>query len=363
MHQEKKSDVDFATTLKQIELSEQLTRVAMNRLVQFAPGPQTTEQIYVLESRSAILPPPAADLPSTPAPDAAQAQAILAKASAYVTRTYSQLPSLAANRTTLRFQDNVDTIGPSSGITGSATDVVTTAGFSNPASFVHYLNSSASRIVLEHGAEKPSAEKDKTRWGANKMIAIQSPDPALGQVFEAAQESASLQFKRWQLIDNKPIAVFSFAVPHRISKLDLKVCCFPKIDQQGIAHFYTSTTAAAFGGDTSSGAGGVSGDWQTNTDWHDFQSTVPYHGDLFIDPDSGVVLRMITEAELKSSDVVHQVDTRIDYGAVKSGDRALIVPIKSFVNTIVVPYGDSGARIYTTRCTLFTSEFSGYQPE
>jgi hypothetical protein len=361
MQKEKKADVDFATALKQVELSEQLTRITMNRVVQLAPGPQTTEQIYVLEARSATLPPPPSDLPSTPAPDSAATQAILAKASNYVARVYSALPSLAANRTTLRFQDNVEAVGPSSGITGSATEVVTSAGFSNAASFVHYINSSASRMVLEHGAEKPSAEIDKTKWGANKMIAIQSRDPSLAQVFEAAQQSASLQFLRWELINGKPAAVFSFAVPQKASNLDLKVCCFPKIDQQGIAHFYNSSTAAAFGG-TGNG-GGVSGDWQTTTDWHDFHSIVPYHGEFFIDPESGVVLRMITQAELKPSDVVHQVDTRIDYGPIKSADRIFIVPVKSFVNTVVVPYGESGARIYTTRCTLFTSEYSGYQPQ
>jgi hypothetical protein len=69
---------------------------------------------------------------------------------------------------------------------------------------------------------------------------------------------------------------------------------------------------------------------------------------------------MITEAELKPTDVVHQVDTRVDYGPAKAGATAFVVPLKTFVNTIVVPGGESGSGSYTTRTTLFTSEFTDY---
>lgn len=358
MQQEKKSDTDVATELKQLELSEELTRATMINIVKLAPGPYTTEQIYVLEARSADLIPPASDLPSATAPDDAARKAILDRAANYVTRTYAQLPSLAARRTTLRFQDNVDAVGQSSGITGSATDVVTTPGFSKPPSFVHYISSSESAVAFDHGAEKLLPETTKIPWGANKMIALEDPPPSLDAVFRQAQQAGSIHWLRWELINGKPAAVFAYEVPRKNSKLAVKICCFPKIDQQGIAHFYTATSGAAFGGDGS--AGGVSGDWQTSTDWHDFHANPGYRGELFIDPDSGTVVRMITEAELKPTDVVHQVDTRIDYGPVRVGASTLIVPVKTYVNTLVVPGGDSGAASYTTRCTLFTSEYSDY---
>ena len=92
MQQDKKADVDVATELKQIELSEELTRTAMNGLMRFVAGPRTTEQIYVLEARSADLIPPSSDLPSTPPPDDAAQRAILAKASTYVSDTFNKLP-------------------------------------------------------------------------------------------------------------------------------------------------------------------------------------------------------------------------------------------------------------------------------
>lgn len=362
MQRDKKTDPDVATVLKQLELSEELTRERMNSLVPLAPGPYSTEQIYVLEASSADLAPPPSDLPATPAPDAAAQKAILARAAEYVAHTYNQLPQLAANRTTLRFQDNVDVVGQSSGVVGSVSEIDTSSpGFVPRAYFLHYINSSEAPVAFDRGAEKPSPSDPKIRWGANKMITLQTPDPNLGTVFQEAQQSGSIQWLRWELINGKPAAVFTFSVPRKRSRLDVKVCCFPKIDQQGTAQFYTSTTASAFGGDPSSGGGGVSGDWQTTTDWHDFNDTTPYHGEIFIDPVTGIVARMITMAEFKPSDFVHQIDTRVDYGPVMAGARPLILPVKIFINTLVVPGGDSGAAFYSTRRTLFISEFNGYR--
>ena len=114
LQQEKKVDQDVANALKQVVLTEELTRSTMNSLGEYAPGPLTTEQIYVLEARSAVLAPPAADIPTTPAPDAAAQKALLDKVSDYSAKTYSQLPAITATKTTLRFQDNIEAVAASS---------------------------------------------------------------------------------------------------------------------------------------------------------------------------------------------------------------------------------------------------------
>lgn len=361
LQQERKSDADVAAALKQVELSQELTRPAMNSLVDSAPGLHSTEQIYVLEAQSADLLPPESDLPATPAPDEAGKKAILERAAAYVTNVYEQLPELTATKTTLRFQDNVEALSASSGIQGSARDAVT-AGFSNPAAYVHYINSSETQVTSQHGAMKMPLAKDKTPWGANAMIALQEPEPNLGLVFHGAQDAGTLQWLRWELLSGKQTAVYSFTVPRKRSQLDVNVCCFPNVNQAGVATFYTAATANTLSGGTSTGgAGGVTGTFQTKTDWHNYKSTVPYHGEIFIDPESGVVLRMITQAEFKPGEVVHRIDTRVDYGTIRTGARTMIAPVKMFINTLVVPHGDSGARTYTTRCTLFTSEYKDYQ--
>lgn len=100
------------------------------------------------------------------------------------------------------------------------------------------------------------------------------------------------------------------------------------------------------------------------TDWHDFKANyLPYHGQLFVDPESGIVVRMITIAEFRNTDVVVQEDRRIDYAPVTVGGKSLVLPVRKMVNTEVVPAGDSGAAgRYTTRRTLLTAENRDFKP-
>jgi hypothetical protein len=356
MREQKKSDAEVADALKQVQLSEQLTRSTMNSLASYAPGPLTTEQIYVLEARSAVLAPPAADIPATPAPDAATQKAMLDKAVEYASKTYAQLPALSAIKTTLRFQDNVEAAAPSSGLVGSASQVTVGSSFVSPYQFVHYINSTDSVYSSDHGIEK--LPEDKTRWGSNKMIALQEPDPNVGKVLPEAQAVGSIRWLRWEDINGKPSAVFAFEIPKKKSHLGVDVCCFPNVDQTGVVRF----SSAAIGG-LQGGSGGATGNFQTTTGWHPYKSNgVPYHGEFFIDPDTGIVVRMIIEAEFKPSDVVHQLDTRVDYAPVKISDKTLVLPLKTVINTEVVPNGDSqAAGKFSTRCTLFTIEYKNYQ--
>ncbi len=83
LHHSQKSDAQVANELKQIELTEELTPAAMNGMVDLVDGPLSTEQMYVLEARSAMLAPPDTDLPKTAPPDPATQQALLAKAQDY----------------------------------------------------------------------------------------------------------------------------------------------------------------------------------------------------------------------------------------------------------------------------------------
>jgi hypothetical protein len=248
MHRDNKSDADVANALKQLELTEELTRSTMNDLVADVPGPLSTEQIYVLEARSAMLAPPPSDVPTAAAPDAAAQKAILDKTADYVSKNYSALPALAATKTTIRFQDNVEAAAPSSGIHGSATDVSTGSGFVSPYQFIHYINSTDTQVASEHGAEKMPSTKDKTPWGANKMIALQTPDPSLGTIFAEGQEAGDIKFLRWETVNGKQTAVFSFDVPKKKAHFAVNVCCFPSVEQTGTVRFSGQNGAGQPGG-------------------------------------------------------------------------------------------------------------------
>jgi hypothetical protein len=352
MRDQKKEDIDVATALKQVQLSEQLTLTALNSLVQDLPavngtaGLLSTEQIYVLEARSALLPPPATEIPASPAPDTAS---LLAKAAAYASNTYAQLPTLAADRITLRFQDNFETLPDSSGQSSGAKDATMGTGLApTHRVFIHYINSTDTPIALSKGQETLPA--DKTQWGRNKMIQVMDPDPNLATVISEAQASGGIQFERWETVNGKPAAVFSYAVNKKKTHMGVHVCCFPNINQAG----RTALPGDPFAAPT--------GNFQTSTSWSPYKKdSVPYHGEVFIDPGTGIVVRLITETEEKSSDMVHQVDERIDYGPVTAGDKTFVVPVRAVTITEVVPNGESGDGGVTIRRTLFTSEFKNYK--
>ncbi len=362
MQQGKKSDEDVAAALKQVELSEQLTRPVMNGLVDYVPGKLSTEQIYVLEAKSAILPPPPSDLPSTPPPDAAAQKALLDKAADYASKTYAQLPALAATKTSLRFQDNMEAVKASSGKHSSAT-YGDDPNLISASQFVHYINSTETPVEFVNGAEKLPTDKDKTPWGQNTQIALKGQGPVLTTVFQEAEAAGKINWLRWETVNGKAASVYAFSVDKRKSRYAVDYCCFPDTDQTGrLSYSAPIGTSGPGGGAPGNMDPSAKGNLQTNTSWHDFKTTVPYHGELFIDPDTGIVVRLVTQAEFKTSDVVHQEDRRIDFAPAAVGDKTMVLPLKTVINTEVVPNGESGSGKYTTRRTMFTIEYKDYQP-
>jgi len=365
VQQNKKTDEELAADLKQIELTEELTRAATNKFVALAPGRSSIEQIYVLQALSAMLPPPASDLPTTPAPDAAAQKALLDKAVDYTAKYYAQLPPLTATKTTLRFQDNMEKVNDCSGMVGCAKGAELSSGLSKSISFIHYVNSTETQVVSEHGRELEPATKDKNPWGANRMIALQVPDPSLGVILQEVQSAQNIQWLRWELINGKPASVYTFKVPTKNSAFAVDVCCFPRSTQTGKAEFYNNFSAKTVAGSEAApgGGGGVVGDFQTNTNFDQhFKAHVPYHGEIFVDAATGIVVRLILQAEFKASDEVQQEDWRIDYSPVMVGAKAMILPARTFLNTTVVPNGNSVSGKFSTRHTLFITDFKGYKP-
>lgn len=354
MHTQKKTDEEVATALKQVQLSEQIDVATINSMVANVPGQLTTEQIYVLQARAALLPPPATGIPTTPALDAGAQQAVLNKAATYLSGTWGQLPALTATKTTLRFQDNVDALADASSMHGGSTDSGTGL-WVNPYNYIHYINSTDTDIAFDKGAETIPA--DKTQWGRNKMIQSMEPDPDVAVIFNEAKDNGGFKWERWELINGKPAAVFTYDVPKKKSKMAVNVCCFPEVEQAGIMTLQSASLAGAQGTSGSTSSGNL----QTNTSWSPYkEKNVGYHGEFFIDPDTGIILRMITMDEQKSSDMVHQLDTRIDYDPVLVGGKPLMLPVKSFMITEVVPNGEAGAGGFSTRTTLFTAEYKNY---
>jgi hypothetical protein len=351
MQQAKKTDEEVASALKQVVLSEELTSSTMNSMVEYVPGKFSTEQIYVLEARSATLLPPADDLPTAGAPDAAAQKAMLDKAAEYAAKTYGVLPHLAATRTMVRFQDHVEQGPIASGLhSGAISDAGANPNLVTTNQFVHYINSTEAQVDFVNGAEKNPLGEPKGPSDPKGMLTLLGQEPALSTVFDEAQRAGKIRFLRWQLVNGKQAAVFAFNVDKKNTHYAVFDCCFPDVSQSGRVFFSSAST----------GGGGARGNLQTTTSWNFYKATVPYHGEIYINPESGIVVRLITQAEFKNSDMVHQEDQRIDYGPEQVGDKTLVVPVRTVINVEDVPNGDSNAANFSLRHTMFTAEYKDF---
>lgn len=337
-----KSDANVAAELKDVELTEEMTHGTMDSFKPLVPGQLTTEQLFVLEIRSAVLSPPASEIPAAPAPDATKQKAILDKATDYATKTYAQMPALTATRTLRRFQDNAQ---QDQQALGSHSTAVLAATYSP----VRYTASDDATVTFKNGVEVNPLAGEKAHWGENSMIALlgQAPDP--GAVLQDALAAGKLSWLRWETVAGHDLAVFSYSIDKKKSHYAVNYCCFPETSQVG--------QVAMRGQETAGGAG----NYQTSANWKDFKATEAYHGEIFIDPDTGVIYRLNTQVEFKGSDPVKTENQRIDYGVETIGDKKVVVPGFVTIDTVEQPFPDSPQGRYILRHTLFTENYSEYK--
>lgn len=351
----KKTDADVATVLQNVELTDQLTSPTMDSLAKQYSGSDTAQQLFVLEIRSAVLVPPASELPTAPPPDAAAQKAILDKAFDYAGKTFVQQPAVSGTKTVRRFQDDPPLLR---GIKFGAPPPAFTP--------IRYASVDDYTVTIRDGAELNPLLSVKKSWGANGVVAPLGQQPVLSKVLEEAQGAGRIGFVRWESINGLQAAVFSFAVDKKKSRFAVNYCCFPEeeVSGQGADKDLNMRggTGAAAGGFSPTTQAVQAGDiFPGFSSWKPVKATVPYHGEFAVDPSSGVVVRLTTVAEFKSG-WVRQENQRIDYAEQKVGDKSLVLPVRSIVDTVEQPFGDTESKDPSVRHTLFTAAYKDLKP-
>lgn len=349
LHQQNRSDEATANRLKEVTLTEQLTPTTITSLAQYKPGPLTSTEIRILAAESATLLPPPSDLPSDPAPDRNAQTAIVNRAIDYVLHVNYALPRLSAQKETTRFQNGSDPIAMNS---GTFSNVASANPGNNSAGkpYLEMLGSHTTTAQSERGVELPPATKKKSDpTSQNGQISQGSGGLVLGFILQDAAKH-DLTFTRWQLINGKKIAVFSFKVDQPDSHYKINYCCFPVIENIGGAGAINASPVVP---SMMAQPGG------TAVTYKPFTTTPGYHGEFFIDPDTGVIVRLITSAELKPTDIVHHEDIREDYSPVNVAGKQLIVPVSIVTLIELSPNGEAFVK-YTTRRTIFDVTYKEY---
>ena len=273
-------DGDLASKLSGLQLTERLAPARTEHWRTALPGAKSKRVLLGLADRSAFLALPAEDLPGTPAPDTAEQRRILGLAANYVSKAIPQLPRFYAARSTIHFEDT-----PGESTDGSDGGSLRPVRISRTT--VQYRDG---QEIVEAAPLKTAAAKAKgadsglKTWGAF--------GPVLGLVLvDAAQNK--LAWGHWEQGVNGPRAVFRYSVPKERSHYEVRYCC----------------VAAAYGMESNS-----------------FNVMSGYHGELTVDPATGVIARVTLQAELSPDDPISRADLAVEYGPVELGGTNYICP-------------------------------------
>jgi VWFA-related protein len=278
-----KPDAKVAQQLSGLELTEQLSMAKLARAAPDLPGPQSRRSLVLLADESAFLDPPAAEIPTTAAPDFAAQRRIIALTVDYASKTIHQLPNFFATRDTVRFEDTPQ------GFRADTSEI--------PYQPLHPVGRSTDTVLYRDGNEVVDARAvkgKKNEPAAQGLTTTGVFGPILGTVLvDAAQ--GKLAWSHWEQGAAGPRAVFRFAVPKEKSHYEVEFCCVP-------------------------------GD---NGNYRVFQEFSGYHGEMAVDPANGAILRLTLEADLKPADKIVRSDILVEYGPVEIGGKTYICPVKS----------------------------------
>jgi VWFA-related protein len=278
-------DSKIASRIATLHLTERLSTAKLSAMEAALPGPESRQALVTVADQAEFLNPPAAEIPSTPAPSVADQRAMIAKTIEYVHLMQLRLPNLLANRDTIHFEDS-----PPGLQAGTAN------GF-NPAQPLHAV--SRTTVVVSYRSGKDfvqvaGKEQPASILSTRGLSSFGEFGPVLSTVLIDLPQG-KLAWSHWEQHDATRVAVFGFSVPKAASHYAVRFCCVG-----------------------------------TQT----FQQFSSYHGELAINPDAGTILRLTLMADLAKDDPIKKADLMVEYGAVELGGRTYFCPAKSIAVSV-----------------------------
>jgi len=282
-------DNAFASRLATLELTERFSSERLEHWKKSLPGTRSQRALAGLADRSVFHNPPQSEILASPVPDLAEQRRIMALVASYVGKTIPQLPRFYASRAVTHFEDD-----PSDTRTASWTGTDSLRAIRISRTAVLYRDGEE---VLEPGLFKIDAHPSDSAGKGNEagLKTWGTFGPILGLVLvDAAQNK--LEFARWEKTSSGKAGVFQYTVPKARSHYEVRFCC----------------VSSSFGLESKP-----------------FSGMSAYHGEIAVDPSTGVVQRLSIEAELDSSDPISRAALVVEYGPVELGGASYICPTRS----------------------------------
>ncbi|MDE3200101.1 MAG: VWA domain-containing protein [Acidobacteriota bacterium] len=279
------TDENCASQIADMELTERLSSAKLAELYATLPGEKSRQSLLALADESAILEPPAASIPATPAPNIADQRHIMELVVAYVSKTIPNLPNFFATRQVTHFEDQ-----PQMQAEFNIVPFKPLHSTSQTQATILYRNGIE---VVDNGKEVKTASETK----ATGLISWGTFGPVLGIVLVDAANS-SLSWSHWEDGNRGQLAVFQYAVPQSKSHYKVDYCCVAEL---------RSAIADAI----------------------PFRQSVGYHGEIAVDPATGVIERLTVLADLKPTDPISLAEIAVEYGPVEIGGKQYTCPLHS----------------------------------
>jgi len=251
------SDVQVATEIGGLELTERLSSAQFQRLLADLPGDRSREALLVLADISAFHDPPPSEIPPMEIPDLGSQRKIMLLAAQYVRKTQHDLPNFYATRVTTTFRREVSSNRPIRLVTtysemeiyrdghelrklrpGSQTAGLTTSGEFGPVLGTVILDSARGNLTWSHWEEGDTGAQAVFRYAVRaKELHYVVQDKARAYRGEIAIDADSGTISRIVLHADpglpKALAVADFAVEYGLVELGGKNYICPL---KGIAH-------------------------------------------------------------------------------------------------------------------------------
>jgi hypothetical protein len=268
------TDSQIANDLQSVELTERLSDVRLSELEATLPGPKSAEKLTLLANVSSFLELPAGELAATPPPDYARQVALLSVVRNYVAGVVQKLPNFFATRDTTNYVSTLADIKISS---------VNTV----PYKPFEQVDSSSVTVLYREGREM-ATKGDKYRASSKEVRTRGEFGPILIVVLDDAIKG-HISWSHWEQGRAGMLAVFRYSVPLAGSHY--------LVDSPGLNE--------------------------------NFRHYPAYHGEIWVNPADGSILRLTVIAEMKADDPMTSANLAVDYGPVTIGGTSYICPTRS----------------------------------
>ena len=319
-----KSDKALAKELGELELTERLSTLRLEKLQASVPGEKSRLALLVLADTSAFQNLPAAEISQLAAPDSETQNKILTKTADYVRVTLHQLIDIVVSRDTNHF-DNLKVVSFSRAVPAATANAkkmseaeLDAARFPPVASAV--VENQPYRLTAENGETITYRNGEEELVSRNGKAVVAPPENApkrppssgisnwgvfgpLPEIVANDISAGKVDWDRWEQIGKSTLAVFRYSVPQDLSNYNLEYCCFTS-------------------GKEPSGDGG-------KENWNVYETIPSYHGEIAIDPVTGGIRRLTIQTDIPANQPIYRADILVEYGTIELGGREYLLPARS----------------------------------